>query len=153
MGLVVYPQQFPDEVLLAKTPEPTVPQQLPSQRQGVHTARDRRLKLTSQVQLVESPSQQGAVKTSDVMADEEGAAEHFKERDEGDRDLFEGVGEDEPVVQVQPLSADSEACDPSRSSLDATVGDDVEVERVASAHGGQLDYLTIVTWRKGTMWR
>lgn len=98
MGLVVYSQQLPDKVLLAKALQATVPQQLPSQRKSVHATRNWTLKLCSQVQLVESPRQQGAVEVSDVMADNKGSTEHLKEGDEGDHDLSEGVGDDEATI-------------------------------------------------------
>lgn len=128
MGLVVYPQQLPDQVLLAKTLQPVVPQQLPSQWQGVNEARRRSLKRSSQVQVVQSPSQQPTVEASDVMSDDQRATEHLKESDEGHHHLFEGVGEDEPMMEEEPLPPDLKARDSGCSSLNTTPGDDVEVE-------------------------
>lgn len=87
------------------------------------------------------------------MANDEGSTKHLKESDEGDHDLSEGVGEDEATIEVESLSADLKARDSGRSSLNATAGDDVQVERVAAAYCSQLDDLAVLTWTLESMQR
>lgn len=79
------------------------------------------------------------------MADDERSVEHSEEGNEGDEDLSQRVGADEPVVQVQSVFVDPESSQLSRPALHRTPRDNVQVEGVASAHRSQLYDLTTLT--------